>query len=149
MPNTFSQINRHIVFGVKNREACIPASIKENLYKYIAGIIKNKNQKLLAINGMPDHVHIFVSMNPETSVSELVREIKKHSTDYINEKKLLAGKFYWQEGYGAFSYSNSQTTAVIKYIMDQEKHHSIKTFREEYVKMLEDFQIEYDEKYLP
>lgn len=98
---------------------------------------------------MPNHVHIFVSMNPDTSIAELVREIKKHSTDYINDKKLLAGKFYWQEGYGAFSYSNSQIPAVISYIMNQDEHHSAKTFREEYIKLLEDFKIEYEEKYLP
>jgi REP element-mobilizing transposase RayT len=148
MPNTFEQINIHIVFSVKNREGLIPSSIKEELYKYISGIIKNKGQKLLAINGMSDHIHLLISMNTRLSVSELVREIKKHATGFINDKKILDGKFYWQEGYGAFSYSNSEIPAVIQYIQNQEEHHKKRTFREEYVKLLEEFQIEYDDKYL-
>ena len=115
---------------------------------YITGIIKNKGQKLLAINGMPDHIHILVSIEPDMPVSGLVREIKKHSTDFINGNSLAPVKFNWQEGYGAFSYSNSQIPGVVKYIHNQEEHHSVKTFQEEYMKMLNDFQIEYDEKYL-
>lgn len=148
MHNTFAQINIHIVFSVKNRDALILSSIKEELYKYISGIIKNKGQKLLAINGMSDHIHLLISMNTMLSVSELVREIKKHSTGFINDKKILGGKFYWQEGYGAFSYSNSEIPAVIHYIQNQEEHHKKRTFREEYIKLLEEFQIEYGEKYL-
>jgi REP element-mobilizing transposase RayT len=149
MPNTFAQINIHIVFGVKNREALIHSSVKEELYKYISGIVKNKGQKLLAINGMPDHIHLFISMNTELSIAELVRELKKRSTNFINNKSEILEKFYWQEGYGAFSYSNSQIPAVIHYIQNQEEHHKKKTFREEYVKILEEFQIAYNEAYLP
>jgi REP element-mobilizing transposase RayT len=148
MSKTFSQIYIHIVFGVKDRQALIPSELKDELYKYITGIIKHKGQKLLAINGTHDHIHLLISMNPDIAVSDLVREMKKHSTDFINGKGLLCGKFYWQEGYGAFSYSNSQIPVIIKYIQDQEKHHSVKTFHEEFIKILDEFQITYNKEYL-
>ena len=118
------------------------------LHKYIAGIIRNKKQKLIAINSMPDHVHIFIGMKPSIALSDLVRDIKNNSSAFINEKKWVRGKFNWQEGFGAFSYGHSQLDAVVKYIQDQEKHHAKKTFKEEYLEMLKKLAVEYDERYL-
>jgi REP element-mobilizing transposase RayT len=148
MANTYTQISIQVVFAVKHRNALIKSSFKEDLQKYIAGILKNQNQKLLAINSMPDHIHIFFGMSPETKLSYLIRDIKSDSSTFVNENKLSKYKFHWQEGYGAFSYSRSQRDAVIKYIMNQEKHHSKKTFREEYVEFLKKHDISYNDKYL-
>ena len=148
MSNTYTQISIQVVFAVKHRNALIKSSFKEDLQKYIAGILKNQNQKLLAINSMPDHIHIFFGMSPETKLSYLIRDIKSDSSTFVNENKLSKYKFHWQEGYGAFSYSRSQRDAVIKYIMNQEKHHSKKTFREEYVEFLKKHDISYNDKYL-
>jgi len=148
MSNTYTQISIQVVFAVKHRNALIKPSFKEDLQKYIAGILKNQNQKLLAINSMPDHIHIFFGMSPETKLSYLIRDIKSDSSTFVNENKLSKYKFHWQEGYGAFSYSRSQRDAVIKYIMNQEKHHSKKTFREEYVEFLKKHDISYNDKYL-
>lgn len=137
-----------MVFAVKGRTILIPERHEEELYKYITGIVKHKKQKLIAINGMPDHVHIFVGLKTDMAVSDLVRDVKHFSTDFINGKKWLRGKFYWQEGFGAFSYSRSQISAVVNYIMNQKTHHRKKSFREEYIAMLKRFEIEYDDKYL-
>lgn len=148
MPSTFSQIYIQIVFAVKGRESLIHTSWEEELYKYISGTIKNKEQKLIAINGMPDHVHILIGMKPTCCLSDLVREIKKSSNDFIKEKKFVKGKFTWQEGYGAFSYSQSNLDNVILYIQNQKKHHQKKTFKDEYLELLHKFEIEFKPEYL-
>ena len=148
MPNTYTQIHLQFVFAVKYRNGLIHSSFKEELYQYISGIIKAHNHKLLAINGMPDHIHILVGMRPSQSASDLVQNIKANSSKWINEKKFLKVKFEWQEGYGAFSYSKSHVQNVIKYIQNQEKRHQVKTFNEEYLDFLNAFEIDYDERYV-
>lgn len=148
MPSTFSQIYIQIVFAVQNRDALIDSIWEERLYQYITGIVQNKGQKLIAINGMPDHLHVFIGMKPSCCLSDLIREIKKSSNEFINENKLSRFKFNWQEGYGAFSYSHSQIDNVYKYVMNQKEHHKKATFKEEYIDFLKKFEIQYDEKYL-
>ena len=148
MPGTFSQIYIQTVFAVQNRECMIQSSWEAELYKYISGIVRNKEQKMLAINGMPDHIHFFIGMKPSCCLSDLVREIKKSSNDFIRDKKFLKYKFNWQEGYGAFSYSHSQIDSVINYIMNQKEHHKKQTFREEYLDFLKKFEIEFKDDFL-
>lgn len=148
MSSTYSQIYIQIVFAVKGRQSLIQQSWEEELYKYITGIIQNKGQKMLAINGMPDHIHIFIGLKPSCCLSDLVREIKKASNVFINEKKFCPFKFEWQEGYGAFSYSHSALDNVIGYIANQKEHHRKKSFREEYVDFLKKFDVDYKEEYL-
>lgn len=148
MANTYTQIHIHFVFAVKFRHGIIQSKWKEDLYKYIAGIIQNNNHKLLAINGMPDHIHILIGLRPAQSISDLMKEVKQSSSKWINENKLINGHFEWQEGYGAFSYSKSQINQVINYIQNQELHHKKKTFEEEYLDFLEKFEIDYDEKFI-
>ncbi|MGB0930985.1 MAG: IS200/IS605 family transposase [Chitinophagales bacterium] len=148
MANTFSQIYIQMVFAVKGRQSLIQKPWKDELYKYMTGVFRNKGQKLLAINGMPDHVHIFIGQKPNVTTSSLVKDVKVASSRFINEKRWVRGKFAWQEGYGAFSYGRSQLDTVIRYIQNQELHHKKWTFREEYIGLLKKFEIEYDEKYL-
>lgn len=148
MANTYSQIYVQIVFAVHGRENLIKPEWKEELYKYIAGIVKNHDQKPLAVGGVADHIHILLGIEPSIKLSDLVRDIKSNSSRFINEKKFVRGKFYWQEGFGAFSYSRSQIDAVVKYIQNQEKHHAKKSFKEEYEDFLRRFDVEYNEKYL-
>ena len=148
MANTYSQIYIHIVFAVKGRQNLIRAEIREELHKYITGIITNRDQKLLSIFCMLDHTHLLIGLKPSISISDLVRDIKAGSSKFINDKKLIKGKFSWQEGFGVFSYSRSQIDTVIKYIQNQEKHHHKKSFKEEYIDFLEKFAVEYDERYL-
>jgi REP element-mobilizing transposase RayT len=148
MANTYTQIYIHIVFAVHGRYNLIPKTIREELHKYITGIVQNRNQKMLAIFCMPDHTHILVGMKPDISISDLTRDIKAISSKFINDNRLIKGKFNWQVGFGAFSYSKSQIDSVIKYILNQEQHHKSKSFKEEYLELLEKFGIEYDEKYL-
>ena len=148
MANTYTQIHIQFVFAIKHRDGLILSSFKEELYQYIAGIIKYHNHKLLAINGMPDHIHILIGMRPTQSISDLLQDIKGNSSKWINEKKFLKIKFEWQEGYGAFSYSKSHINAVIDYIKNQEQHHSVKSFREEYLEFLTLFEVDYDERYI-
>jgi putative transposase len=148
MAGTFSQIYIQVVFAVKGRESLIQIEWEERLYQYITGIVRTKEQKLIAINGMPDHIHIFIGMKPSCCLSDLVREIKKGSNDFIKENNLTKFKFSWQEGYGAFSYSHSQIDAVVKYILNQKEHHKKVKFRDEYIDFLKKFEIEHDEKYL-
>lgn len=148
MANTYSQIFIQVVFAVKDRQNLIPDDHKEELYKYITGIIKNNNQKLLAINGMPDHIHILVGIKPSISISDLVRDIKANSSRFINEQGWSKFRFNWQEGFGAFSYGKSQVDNVIKYIQNQEKHHETTTFRKEYKEFLKKFDVSFDEKYI-
>ncbi len=148
MANTYTQVYIHLIFSVKNRMNSIPLKNKNIIHKYITGIVQNKQNKLIAINSMPDHIHILVGLHPEKSISSLVHDIKMNSTKFINEKQLTKGKFYWQDGYGAFSYSRSQIGNVIKYINNQETHHQKKTFQEEYIEILKKFEINYNHKYV-
>ncbi|QBZ98572.1 IS200/IS605 family transposase [Flavobacterium sangjuense] len=148
MANTYNQIHIQFVFAVKHRNGLIHTTFKEELYKYIAGIIKFHNHKLLAINGMPDHLHILIGMRPTQSISDLMQDIKGSSSKWINQKKFLKVKFEWQEGYGAFSYSKSQVNIVVDYIKNQEQHHANKTFQEEYLEFLKIFEVEYDARYI-
>jgi putative transposase len=148
MAGTFSQIYIQIVFAVKGRENLICSDWKEKLFSYIAGIIKGKGQKPIIVNGVYNHLHVFVELRSSMAVSDLVRDIKNNSTKFVNENKFVKGKFSWQEGYGAFSYSHSHIKSVYNYILNQEKHHKKKTFREEYLEFLKLFDIDYDEKYL-
>jgi len=148
MSNTYTQIHIQFVFAVKHRYGIINTSWKDELYKYITGIIKNNGHKLICINGMPDHVHILAGIRPSQSISDLMQDIKGSSSKWVNDKRLVTGKFEWQEGYGAFSYGKSQIKNVINYIENQEQHHKKKTFIEEYRNFLEAFEIEFDERYL-
>ena len=148
MPGTFSQIYIQVVFAVQNRDYLIQPSWEEELYKYISGITKNKGQKMLAINGMPDHIHFLIGMKPSCCLSDLVREIKKSSNEFITEKKFSKFKFNWQEGFGAFSYSHSHVDSVIKYILNQKIHHKKRTFKAEYLDFLKKFDIEFKDVYL-
>ena len=148
MPGTYSQIYIQTIFAVKGRESSIGHHWEERLYKYITGIVQKKEQKLLAINGVPDHIHFLIGMRPSCCLSDLVREIKKSSNQFVKDNKFSKFKFAWQDGYGAFSYSHSQLDKVIAYILNQKEHHRKKTFREEYTGFLKKFNVEYDEKYL-
>lgn len=148
MPNTYSQIYLQFVFAVKHRQSLIPKEHKEELHKYITGIVQNRKAKMIAVHCMPDHVHLFVGFKPVMSISDFVKEVKVASNEFINDKPWMKQKFNWQEGYGVFSYGHSQIDAVAKYVLNQEAHHQTKTFREEYLEFLEKFVIPYDEKYL-
>jgi len=148
MPGTFSQIYIQVVFAVQNRDYLIQPSWEEELYKYISGITNNKGQKMLTINGMPDHIHFLIGMKPSCCLSDLVREIKKSSNEFITEKKFSKFKFNWQEGFGAFSYSHSHVDSVIKYILNQKIHHKKRTFKAEYLDFLKKFDIEFKDEYL-
>ncbi len=148
MPGTYSQIFIQIVFAVKGRDNLIHPSWEENLFKYITGIIQNKGQKVLAINGMPDHIHIFFGMKPTCCISDLVREIKKASNEFIKTNNFSKFAFQWQEGYGAFSYNYSQMQQVVNYILNQKEHHRKLTFKEEYIDFLNSFKIEFKNEYL-
>lgn len=148
MANTYSQLYVQIVFAVKGRQNLISKNNKDEIYKYITGIITNHKQKLIVINGMPDHIHILVGIKPDISLSDLVRDIKSNSSKFINEQKWINGKFEWQTGFGAFSYGHSQLANVIKYIENQEEHHKTKTFREEYIVFLKLFNIDFKNEYL-
>jgi REP element-mobilizing transposase RayT len=148
MANTYTQVHIQAIFTVQNRDCVIGEKWRDELYKYITGIIQNNNHKLLAINGMPDHLHIFFGMRPTQSISELIQKVKGDSSGWINEKRFIGSKFAWQEGYGAFSYSKSQVSQVIKYIQSREQHHKKKTFLEEYKDFLKAFEIDYDERFL-
>jgi len=148
MANTYTQIHIQTVFAVQNRQSLIIDDWKDDLYKYITAIIQNNDHKLLQINGMPDHLHILFGMRPVQSLSDLMKQVKKDSSKWINENRLARGKFSWQEGYGAFSYSKSQKPRVIKYIQNQEEHHKTRTFRDEYLALLEAQGIDFDERYI-
>ena len=148
MAGTFSQVYMQYVFAVKGRENLIKKTFEEELYKYIAGIVNGKEQKPLAINGMPDHIHVLVGLRPAMRISDLIRDIKNNSSNFINDKGWLKQKFSWQEGYGVFSYSESNYGKVIDYIKDQKKHHEKRTFRQEYLLLLKRFNIPFEEKYL-
>jgi len=148
MSGTFTQIYIHAIFAVKGRENLLQKPWREEVFKYMSGIIKNKNQKPIIINGVSDHVHLLIGLRPTMCLSDLIRDIKNNSSKFINEQKYIRTKFYWQEGYGAFSYSHTQLQNVYDYILNQEEHHRKKTFREEYFDFLKKHEIQYDEKYL-
>ena len=148
MANTFSQIYIQTVFAVSGRMSLIKPAFKEDLHKYIAGIIRNQGQKLISINGMPDHLHILIGLKPSMALADLVRDIKAESSTYVNKNKWVRGKFSWQEGYGAFSYGHSQLDTIIRYIQNQEKHHRRRSFKEEYLAWLKKYEIAFEEKYV-
>jgi REP element-mobilizing transposase RayT len=148
MAGTFSQLYIQIVFAVKGRDNVIIKPWSDELYKYISGIITAKGHKSIIVNGMPDHVHAFIGLKPSMAISDLVRDIKNNSSKFINERLFVGERFQWQEGYGAFSYSHSQIQSVYNYILNQEKHHKRKTFREEYLEFLNKFEVKHDDKYL-
>jgi len=148
MANTYSQINIHCVFAVKGRESLILKSFKNELFQYLSGILKNIGIYPLAVGGWKDHVHIFFELKPDSKISEIISSVKSNSSKWINSKKLVKGKFEWQEGYSAFSYSKSQRNYIIKYIENQEEHHMQKTFKEEYLEFLKINNIDYNSKYI-
>ena len=145
---TFSQIYIHVIFAVKGRYSLIHKDWEEELYRYMTGIVQNKGQKMLAINGMPDHIHFLIGMKPSCSLSDLVREIKKSSNTFIKEKNFSSQKFEWQEGFGAFSYGHSSLGKGIEYIQNQKTHHVKKNFREEYTCLLNEFKVDYKDEFL-
>ena len=148
MSDTYSQVTIHAVFAVKHRKNFIAKDWRDELHQYIAGIINNKGARSLAVGGWLDHIHILFGMPVTTNIAELMNAVKSNSSKWINEHNFLKEHFQWQEGYGAFSYARSQRDIVINYIMNQEEHHRSKTFKEEYVKMLTDFDVRYKDKYL-
>jgi putative transposase len=148
MAGTFSQIYIQVVFAVQGRETLLQKPWREEVFKYMAGIIKGNNQKPIIINGVSNHVHLFIGLKPSKAISDLVRDVKNNTSNFINDQKFVRGKYSWQEGFGSFSYAHSQIGQVYQYILDQEKHHLQKTFKEEYLEFLQKFEIKYDEKYL-
>jgi len=148
MANTYTQIYIHVVFAVSGRQSLIPKEHKIEIYKYMTGVIHNKKQKVMSIEGMADHVHLLIGLSPEIALSDLVKDVKEASSRFINNKKWVRGHFSWQRGFGAFSYSRSQVSTVAKYIENQERHHSKRSFRDEYVELLRKFDVEYDPAYL-
>ena len=148
MANTYTQIYIQVVFAVEARQNLIQSDRNEELQKYISGIVTRPRQKLLAIHGMPDHTHVLIGLEPDMALSDLVGDVKTGSSNHINEQKWVTGRFSWQEGFGALSYSHSQLSDVIGYIQNQEKHHAKKSFREEYLTMLEEFEVPHDERYI-
>ncbi|MFW5754197.1 MAG: IS200/IS605 family transposase [Marinilabiliaceae bacterium] len=148
MSDTYSKIYIQIVFAVKNRHALIHPYWEEELYKYITGIVNGNGQKMLAINGTSNHIHFLLGMKPSCRLSDMVRELKKCSNSFIKEKKFTPYNFQWQEGFGAFSYGQSQISEVISYIEKQKEHHKKKTFKEEYIAFLKAFEIDFQHDYL-
>jgi len=148
MANTFTQIHIHVVFAVQNRISLIEKSWQERLYNYIIAIMQKNEHKIISIGGMPDHIHILFGFRPTQALSALIQEVKRDSSEWINKEKLTKGRFSWQEGYAAFSYSKSHVSQVIKYIETQENHHKKRSFIEEFTKILRDFDLEYDERFI-
>ncbi|GGD85023.1 IS200/IS605 family transposase [Planktosalinus lacus] len=148
MADTYTQLYVQIVFAVQGRVSLIRSAFEDELYKYITGIIQNRKHKMLAINGMPDHIHIFLGLHPSDSISDLVREIKKASNAFMNERRFSNYPFQWQSGYGAFTYKRSDIDTVVNYVLNQKEHHRKKSFKEEYIEFLKEFEIEYKEQYL-
>lgn len=148
MANTYTQIYIQVVFAVQGRQSLLQPERNDELQKYITGIVTNQGQKLIAINNMPDHVHVLIGQKPTIALSDLVRDIKAGSSGFINESRWVAGRFSWQEGFGAFSYGHSQLGTVIRYIQNQQQHHRRRSFTEEYAQLLERFNIPHDERYV-
>ncbi len=148
MANTYTQIYIQIVFAVEGRQNLIDPVLNDELQKYITGIVTAQRQKLIAINNMPDHAHILIGQRPDSTLSNLVGDIKSGSTNFINRKRWVRGRFNWQEGFGAFSYSDSQLNTVIRYIQNQQTHHRKRSFHDEYVALLNKFNVPYDQRYI-
>ena len=148
MANTYTQIYIQVVFAVQGRQSLIQPDHKEEIYKYITGIVTNQGQKMLQVNGMADHIHLLIGMKPNIALSDLVRDVKSDSSKFVNEKRWVKGKFNWQEGFGAFSYGHSQLDQVIQYIREQEKHHQQNSFKNEYLTLLRKFDIAFEDKYV-
>jgi len=148
MAGTFSQIYIQVVFAVQGRQNLLQKEWRVEVFKYMSGIIRGKNQKSIIVNGVGDHVHLLLGLKPIMRLSDLVRDIKNNSSNFINKNHLVRGRFSWQEAYGAFSYSHLQLDSVYQYILNQEEHHHKRTFKEEYLAMLKEFEIPYDDKYL-
>jgi putative transposase len=147
-PGSYTKIYIHLVFAVKNRENVLHKGIRKRIFEYLSGILANLGHKSIIVNGVTDHVHVFYGMNPAVSVSDTVHDLKRSSSLFINNNKFCIGKFSWQEGYGGFSYNRSQINIVYSYIENQESHHAKKTFREEYIDLLKEFEIDYDTRYI-
>jgi putative transposase len=148
MANTFSQIYIQTVFAVSNRQSLITAEFEEELYRYITGIVTNNGCKLISINGVADHVHILLGLKPAIALADIVRDVKADSTNFINRERRVRGRFSWQEGYGAFSYSHSQLDTIIRYIQNQKQHHQRSTFKNEYISLLRKFDIAFADRYI-
>ena len=148
LANTYTQLHIQFVFAVQNRISLIQTSWEEELFKYTTGIVKNHKHKMIAINGMPDHLHLFVGLHPTQSISSLMQIVKGESSEWINKKEFVKGKFQWQEGYGAFSYGHSQVNQVYSYVMNQKEHHNKRSFLEEYTELLQKFDVPFDPKYI-
>ena len=148
MANTYTQIYIHSVFAVRFRQNLIPSGHAEEIRKYMTGIVTNLGSKLIAINNMPDHFHLLIGLKPDISISDTIGKVKSGSSGFINKQRLIIGRFEWQEGFGAFSYSRSQLNTVIAYIGNQQEHHRKKTFREEYIALLDEFGVAYDDRYV-
>ena len=148
MANTYTQCYFHLVFAVKNRDALIKKEWKNEMEKYITGIVQNHHHKMLAVGSMPDHIHFLIGYNVNHLVPDLVEEVKTSTNSWIKERKLSKFKFEWQKGYGAFTHSRSQIDVVVKYILSQEEHHKKQSFREEYLEMLENNEVLFDHEYL-
>jgi putative transposase len=148
MAGTYSQIYVQYVIVVNGRQNLLGSEWRHDVFKYISGIITNKGQKAIIINGVGNHVHIFVGLKPSMKISDLARDIKNNSSNYINKNKWVKGKFSWQEGYWVFSYAQTQVESVYNYILNQEEHHKKHTFKEEYYKFLNEFNVNYEDQYL-
>lgn len=148
MSGTFSQLYIQVVFAVKGRQNLMHKSWRKELHKYISGIIENKGHKSIIVNGVADHVHVFIGLKPAMALSDLVRDIKNNSSKWINENHFVLGKFEWQSGYGAFSYSKSHVGNVYQYITNQEAHHAQTSFKEEYINLLNTYEVPYEERFL-
>ena len=148
MANTYSRIYIQVVFAVHGRQNLVQKQNKEELHKFVTGIVREREQKLLAVHCMPDHTHILIGLKPSVALSDVVRDVKNGSSNLINRKGWVVGRFRWQEGFGAFSYGHSQLTGIINYIADQERHHARRSFREEYLRFLKKYEIEHDERYI-
>ena len=147
-PGTFTQIYVQLVFAVKNRDAVLSKEIRNYVFKYMSGILTNMKHKSIIVNGTSNHVHILLGLNPSISVSDTVHGIKRSSSLFINKEKLCIGRFNWQEGYGGFSYSRTQIPNIYNYIENQESHHKLKTFQQEYIDYLNTNEMEFDEQFL-
>jgi putative transposase len=148
MAGTYSQIYIQIVFAVQGRQNLLQKPWRDEVFKYMCGIIRNKGHKPIIVNGVSDHVHAFIGLRPVMALADLVRDVKNNSTNFINDSKWVKSRFCWQEGYGAFSYSQSQIPYVYNYILNQESHHSQQTFQAEYLDFLKKFEVEHNVKYL-
>ncbi|HTG56792.1 MAG TPA: IS200/IS605 family transposase [Niabella sp.] len=148
MSDIYTRIYIHIVFAVRYRQALIEQAWEDQLLKYITGIVQNNGHKMIAINAATDHLHLFIGLNPLQSISDLMRQVKGDSSEFINNKNFTKHKFYWQEGYGAFSNGHSQIDRVAKYIMNQKQYHIKTRFRDEYIEMLKNYKVDYNEQFI-